>query len=123
MILLTSLSVLCALSLVVNVLLFKAVKHNTNLVNTLKSTNSRTQETLYNIGVQAEEFKMKIYSLNLDLKQALEKLKTQAGNVVKPSQNGQSTPSSQPATQKVATKKYYKKSPSKKAPNTPSSSK
>jgi len=119
MILLTSLSVLCALSLVVNVLLYKAVKHNTDLVSVFKSTNLKTQETLYKIGVQAEEFKMKIYSLNIDLKQALDKLKVQK-DVVTPSQNG--IQNGQPTTPKVVTKKYYKKSP-KRNPNPPSSSK
>jgi len=119
MILLTSLSVLFALSLVVNVLLYRNVKHSMNLTDALKTTNQRTQEALNKIGVQAEEFKLKVYSLNLDLKQALDKLKMQKEEV-KPSQNG--TTSGQPTTPKVATKKYYKKSP-KKSPNTPSSSK
>jgi hypothetical protein len=119
MILLISLSVLCALSLVVNVLLYKNVKHYTDLINTLKATNLRTQESLHAINVRAEEFKMKVYSLNMDLKKALEQLKVQKDEV-KPSQNG--TQSGQPTTPKVATKKYYKKSP-KKNPNTPSSSK
>ena len=122
MILLTSLSVLCALSLVANVLLFKSVKHNTNLVDTLKSTNLRTQETLYKINVQAEEFKMKIYSLNIDLKKALEQAKVQT-DAAKPSQNGQSTQNGQPVAPKVVTKKYYKRSPNKKNPTPPSSSK
>jgi hypothetical protein len=121
MILLISLSVLCALSLVVNVLLYKNVKHYTDLINTLKATNLRTQDALHKINVQAEEFKMKIYSLNMDLKKALEQTKVQT-DAVKPSQNGQSTQSGQPTTTKVATKKYYKKSP-KKNPNPPSSSK
>lgn len=119
MILLISLSVLCALSLVVNVLLYKNVKHYTDLINTLKATNLRTQESLHAINVRAEEFKMKVYSLNMDLKKALEQLKVQKDEV-KPSQNG--TTSGQPTTPKVAAKKHYKKSP-KKNPNTPSSSK
>ena len=121
MILLTSLSVLFALSLVVNVLLYRNVKHSMSLTDALKTTNQRTQDALHKIGVQAEEFKMKVYSLNLDLKQALDKLKMQKDEV-KPfsSQNG--TQNGQPTTPKVVTKKYYKKSP-KKNPNTPSSSK
>jgi len=119
MILLISLSVLCALSLVVNVLLYRNVKHSMNLTDALKTTNQRTQETLNKIGVQAEEFKMKIYSLNIDLKQALDKLKVQK-DVVTPSQNG--IQNGQPTTPKVVTKKYYKKSP-KRNPNPPSSSK
>ena len=120
MILLTSLSVLFALSLVVNVLLYRNVKHSMSLTDALKTTNQRTQEALHKIGVQAEEFKMKVYSLNLDLKQALDKLKMQKDEVKPSSQNG--TQSGQPTTPKVVTKKYYKKSP-KKNPNTPSSSK
>lgn len=122
MILLTSLSVLCVLSLVVNILLYKSVKHNVTLVDTLKATNLRTQEALYKINVQAEEFKMKIYSLNLDLKKALEQAKVQK-DAAKPSQNGQPTQNGQSATPKVAIKKRTKKSPNKKNPNTPSSSK
>lgn len=118
MVLLISLSVLCALSLVVNVLLYKNVKHYTDLINTLKATNLRTQESLHEINVRAEEFKMKVYSLNMDLKKALEQLKVQKDEV-KPSQNG--TTSGQPTTPKVAVKKHYRKSPKKSSNNSSSS--
>lgn len=122
MILLTSLAVLLVVSLVANIVLYRSVKENASTLDSLHDTNNKLGDSFKKIQSEADEFRLKVLSLNSKLNDALGKLKTPPLNGH--SSNGNSAPKPTPApTKPVENKRPQKKSPNKKNPNNSSSSK
>ncbi len=124
MILLVSLTVLLVTSLVTNIILFKSIKGNATTLNSLNTTNKQLHDAFDKIQLEADEFRLKVLSLNSKLNDALGKIKQTPLNGH--SSNGLSVPpttTASTATKPVSKKRPQKKSPNKNNPNNSSSSK
>jgi hypothetical protein len=128
MILLVSLTVLLVTSLVTNIILFKSIKGNATTLNSLNTTNKQLHDAFSKIQLEADEFRLKVLSLNSKLNDALGKIKqtplnghSSNGSSVPPTTAAPTAPTT--ATKPVSKKRPQKKSPNKNNPNNSSSSK